>query len=69
MARLLLFLIDTVLQRDSRKYGYEIAGDGYSCDSKQDVGPRQDNRICLDSKMSGHLYEPQVLLEHGESYT
>ena len=51
-----------------RDEGYQIAycrNTGYG---QQDVWPWKDYRICLDNKMSGHLYESQPLLKEREGY-
>ena len=46
-----------------RKKGDQIADYGDSCDGKGYIPPRQDYRICLDKKLSGHLYYAQMLLQ------
>ena len=52
-----------------RKKGDQIADYGDSCDGKGYIPPRQDYRICLDKKLSGHLYYAQMLLNLCESDT
>ena len=43
--------------------GNEVADKGYSYDGQENIGQRQCDRICLDDKVAGHLYEPELLLK------
>ena len=63
-----LYLLTLLLNRNGKK-GYKITYRSYSNCYEQYVNPRDDYRICLDNKVSGHFYESEVLLKHRETYS